>query len=141
MSKEIIGIAYTMKLKKNGYYILIDNETGNELCAGTEKQIRELFNEQNEREYNRLAKRTLIESQNKFKADAIIDGGEEMFRTIALGKCYSAVLKMIDNQQVTEEQGSEFMNALELYAFNENTPLSAETGRKYYQKYKNSKAY
>lgn len=136
MDKDNIGIEYTMKQLKCGGYILVDNETGREVCTGTEEQIRELFIEQNEREYNRIANRTYKESQNRLKAEAIIDGGECVFREISLGKCYFAIMKMIENQQVTQEQGINFMKILELYAFNTETPLAAEEGQEYYKKYK-----
>lgn len=136
MSKEIIGIEYTMKSKGKGVYVLVDNENEQEICRGTEEQVQNLLIEQNEREYNRLVRRTLIESQNKFKANAIIDGGEDVFREIALGKCYFAIMKMIENQQVTQEQGMNFMKILELYAFNTETPLAAEEGQEYYKRYK-----
>lgn len=106
------------------------------MCTGTEKQIYELFNEQNEHEYARIANRTYKESQNRFKAEAIIDGGEDVFREIALGKCYFAIMKMIENQQVTQEQGMNFMKILELYAFNTETPLASEEGQEYYKRYK-----
>ena len=101
-------------------YILVNNDTGIEVCSGTEEQIRGLFIEQNEREYARIANRTYKESQNRLKAEAIINGGEGVFREIALGKCYFSILKMIENQQITHEQGTEFMRALELYAYNFN---------------------
>lgn len=136
MSKEIIGIEYTMKSKGKGVYVLVDNENEQEICRGTEEQVQNLFIEQNERAYNRLVRRTLIESQNKFKADAIIDGGEGVFREIALGKCYYVILKMINNHQITQERGLDFMEALELYAYNKETPLASEEGREYYKKYK-----
>ena len=132
MDKDNIGIEYTMKQLKYGGYILVDNGTGREVCTGTEEQIRELFIEQNEREYDRIANRTYKESQNRLKAEAIINGGEGVFREIALGKCYFSILKMIENQQITHEQGTEFMRALELYAFNKETPLSSAEGTDYY---------
>ena len=69
-------------------------------------------------------------------ANAMFDGGGNVFREIALGNCYHAILKMIDNRILTEKQGKEVMQGLELYGFNDKTPVTADTGRRYYQKYK-----
>lgn len=126
-----------MKQLKYGSYILVDNETGKELFVGNEDQIKNTFIEQNEREYNQIANRTYQEVQNMFKSNAIINGGEEVFRKIALGKSYASIVKMIDNCQITQELGEDIMKALELYAFNEETPLTAEEGREYYNRLKN----
>lgn len=138
MNKENIGIEYTMKSLKNSSYALIDNETGNVLCTGTEKQICELFIEQNEREVVRISKRTVSEVKNILKADVIFDSGDEVFRKVAIGKCYYAILKMTKQGKIKKEQGIEIMKDLELYAFNAKTPLTSEEGREYYSKFKNN---
>lgn len=74
--------------------------------------------------------------KNEHLADAIFDGGGDVFRNIALGMCYHAISKMIGDNIITEKQGDEIMSGLELYAFNDNTPVTADTGRRYYQNYK-----
>lgn len=139
MNKEIIGIEYTMRPLANGKYGLIDNISGCQVCVGTEEQIARLFTEQNDRVAIRIGKRTANEAKNPLKANAILDGGDDVFREIALGKCYYAIIKMIKNSQIDKKQGSEIMATLELYAFNDKTPLVAERGREYYQRYENTR--
>lgn len=137
MSKEIIGIEYTMRPLAKGNYALIDNASGCQVCVGTEEQIEELFTEQNDRVAIRIGKRIAKEVKNPLRADVIFDGGDNAFREIALGKCCYAIAKMIKNDQIDKKQGAEIIAALELYAFNDKTPLPAESGRKYYKEYKN----
>lgn len=139
MNKEIIGIEYTMRPLAKGNYALIDNASGCQLCVGTEKQIEELFVEQNDRVAIRIGKRIAKEVKNPLRADIILDGGDDAFREIALGKCYYATAKMIEKGQIDKKQGTEIMEALELYAFNDKTPLPAESGREYYKKFNNKK--
>ena len=139
MSKEIIGIEYTMRQLAKGSYALIDTASGCQICVGTEEQIEKLFVEQNDRVAIRMGKRTTNEVKNPLKADVILDGGDDVFREAALGKCYYAIIKMIKNSQIDKKLGSEIMAALELYAFNGKTPLPSESGREYYQRYKNTR--
>lgn len=139
MNKEIIGIEYTMRPLAKGNYALIDNASGCQVCVGTEEQIEKLFTEQNDRVAIRIGKRIDKEVKNPLRADVILDGGDNVFREVALGKCYHAIIKMIKNGQIDKKQGAEIMAALELYAFNSKTPIPAESGREYYQRYKNTR--
>ena len=69
-------------------------------------------------------------------ANAIFDGGGTVFRQIALGNCYHAICKMVNNHIITMEMGRFVMSGLELYAFNNKTPVTADVGRRFYASYK-----
>ena len=69
-------------------------------------------------------------------ANAMFDGGGTAFREIALGKCYHAIYRMINDNIITEEIGRVIMSGLELYAFNDKTPVTADVGRMFYTRYK-----
>ena len=107
MSNDEIGIQYTMRKLRNGCYVLIDNDSEVEVSTENEDAVRNLFEEQNDRIATGISLRTAEEVKNLLKAEAIIDGGEDVFREIALGKCYHAILKMIENHQIDGKLGAE----------------------------------
>ena len=72
-------------------------------------------------------------------ANAMFDGGGTAFREIALGNCYHAIYRMINDNIITEEIGRVIMSGLELYAFNDKTPVVSAVGRRYFRKYKETR--